>query len=442
MSHSLSKTKIKKEPLDDAVKPKKKSDAPQPVAFKSQVTTSQTVKDEKLSKFKYSTKKEKREALRQGKVKLYKQSIRMNNMTSVLANKCVIRGNNNRIIGSDNYLIGIGNSAVGDNNIITEKMDEKELSGHVKIKKEKTDETVVIDDDDDGAANQTVSSAMARVLIDAVETAEANAINVPDDDEVDTNVYADLPSDWKAVNGVVLYKPEDIKIYIDWLLATMTIGFRACTLSNIGRHMSIEDGVLLGATEAMQGVIARNRVPGSYDKSQAVTAVAAATQYKRVIVNPDGTCSPASSAAPQRTQPQPIPQSSATASTSTTQTTSTSRIEARPPPTNESDSLGFKIPRPGDNPDDSPWKLCLADLEEGEGPEALSGEPTCVICMTSTREILFAPCMHQCCCRVCSKGLLQNQSYGEETSNGKKLMGPRCPMCRKIVQASIKPFSS
>lgn len=48
----------------------------------------------------------------------------------------------------------------------------------------------------------------------------------------------------------------------------------------------------------------------------------------------------------------------------------------------------------------------------------------CSICLTSSKDVLFQPCMHICCCSICA----------EKVSH--------CPVCRQSIQQKSKVFLS
>ncbi|GAB2269085.1 hypothetical protein Dimus_004015 [Dionaea muscipula] len=96
------------------------------------------------------------------------------------------------------------------------------------------------------------------------------------------------------------------------------------------------------------------------------------------------------------------------------------RAQQRPPAVNDDEYV-----LADDDPladDDS-----LADVDEDVGD--IPDGQLCVVCLTRRRRSAFVPCGHRVCCQVCALSIERNRT-------------PKCPVCRLVINGSIRIFDS
>lgn len=92
--------------------------------------------------------------------------------------------------------------------------------------------------------------------------------------------YVKLPDDWIMVNGVVLYRKEDIDAVRSYMRNNLTVGGMKRDF-NETRHFTMTAQFMTNLPVEVMAVVARNRVKAKYDEGLAAEKKAFATTFKR-----------------------------------------------------------------------------------------------------------------------------------------------------------------
>lgn len=363
-----------------------------------------------LSKLKLSTEEERRSAIENGKIKFVHQELRKSNLKKIVANNCVIVGDNNNVIGNDNVLIGLNNKATGDNNKIV-------TPGTT---------TVVARS---GPEPQSTAATAAAV------TSTAVAAVVPPSSYYNEE-YLTLPDNWIQMNGVIIYREEDINTVLKWILRDWSFTSHGRTVpayaegAEMARNFSIAETVYAFLPPAVLEIASRYGIPPKENGVASAQLRGHALAYGKILMPHD---MPPSTRAPKKQEHIiTMPYFSRGGTTSTPAVaaaipqTSAPPTTTTPTPSPASSSSTSKkpnfLPSAGVNSENSNWKCSLLDLP-GAADIAGAEEPTCKICLVNRMDVLVEPCHHLAMCRDCAKELVK---INPERQN--------CPVCRNKIE--------
>lgn len=418
---------IKQEKLDS---PKRKDRASATSAMLNQLTeqaeeeSRQQKKRRILRKLRKSTPEERRAAIEAGKVKFVNQELTESNLKKIIATNCVIIGDNNNVIGDDNVLIGKNNKASGENN----KFIKSQLVFPLP-------EPVL------PSVSSTMASAIGR-QIRVGESARAQATTTALAAPVENSYYNDreltLPEHWIIFNGTMIYKEDDILTIYKWLHDTLQcrVGDRA------PRVLTWDRSLMQHLSPTFADIVGRYNVPIVYDGDEQSRLHAHATAFGTIPMPPG---MPPSTRRPQprvdqaiftltrsdldpRIEPRPTQNIVSSASTTTVTTTTTTSTTTSTTSTSKNKKKSDFLPKPGVDPDESPWKVSLLDLP-GSASVAGKDEPVCKICLVNRIDVMFEPCHHFAYCRDCVKEMFAH-------TPDKQL----CPSCRKKIEYATIVF--